>query len=292
MNATELLRNGPYVAVGIFGVGMVLRLLLTRWRREPNPARVLGAGLELLSTRKAFLVGWALLLAAHVALLAFPRAILKWNASPSRLYALEAVTALMGLVSLAGWVSVIWREFRGKRVSGLGGLFESAFLAMVFMGIVSGLAMAGLYRWSSMWGAATLAPYLQSLYAARPQHVLMEQMPFLVRLHVASGVVAFALIPFTRLGPALIATFELVVGTVLRPGVAVAAPVRQWMARHSPAALIWPEEEYAAQPLGTAMPSRSGRPERGTGRSPAAANGRSLVVGDGEAPLPDTRLEP
>ena len=126
MNASELLRSGPYVALGVFVVGMVFRLLLTRWRREPNPALVLRAGLEVLSTRKAFLVGWALLLAAHVALLAFPRAILKWNGAPARLYLLEAVTALVGLVSLAGWISVIWREFRGKRVSALGGCSSRA----------------------------------------------------------------------------------------------------------------------------------------------------------------------
>src|SRR5262249_14024687 len=81
------------------------------------------------------------------------------------------------------------------------------FLALLLTGVVSGLALAALYRWGSSWSAVTLAPYVTSIAGGHPRTEFVGEMPFLVQLHVFTAFAALAVVPFTSpaLAPSLIA---------------------------------------------------------------------------------------
>ena len=70
--------------------------------------------------------------------------------------------------------------------------------------IVIGVVMAILYPWGSSWFAATLTPYLWSLFRFQPDLAYVTGLPVLVKLHIALAFVIFGLFPFTRLVHALV----------------------------------------------------------------------------------------
>src|SRR5256885_13652392 len=93
----------------------------------------------------------------------------------------------------------MWRHLGHSNRSAITELSDTVFLALLLLGILSGVLPAALYRWGSTWGALTLSPYLVSLVRVKPMAGLASQMPFMVRLHVFSLFAAFAVFPLTRL---------------------------------------------------------------------------------------------
>ena len=91
------------------------------------------------------------------------------------------------------------------------------FLSLIFIGIISGLLMAGLYRWGSSWGAITLTPYVTSLLRLKPATQFAEQMPFLIRIHLFSTFAALAVLPLTRLAAIPVVALHFCLGLVGRP---------------------------------------------------------------------------
>ena len=134
----------------------------------------------------------------------FPRVILWWNGSTSRLYLLEGAGFIVGSAALACWCALVWRHLGRSNRPLITELADTVFLALLFVGILSGVLTAVLYRWGSTWSAVTLAPYLASLVRAKPAAGLATQMPFLVRLHVFSAFAALAVLPLTRLAAFLV----------------------------------------------------------------------------------------
>ena len=240
MESSSVFVIAPYVAFGLFATGIVVRFLLGL--RRPNHSQELAEA----KTTFAGRVWWAsmlLLLAGHLSGLLFPRAVMSWNASQTRLYLLEAAAGLVGLAAVLSSLVLILRLIRRPTTSVLTELFETVFLAFLFVGAVSGVLVAIVHRWGSSWGVAILTPYAMSLLRGQPAPELAAQMPFLVRLHLLSAFAAVALVPLTRL-----ATFPVI--AMQRSMALAAAPVRAgvnaltaWVARHNPSAWFWPEED-------------------------------------------------
>jgi nitrate reductase gamma subunit len=162
---------------------------------------------------------WGLLavLLGHLAGLLFPREILLWDRVPLRLYSLEAVAFASGLAALAGWAISAWRHL-GRSADGVAGqITNTIFLALLFCTLASGLLMAASYRWGSSWGVLTLTPYARSVIRGDAAAGLPAGMPFLVRLHIFSALATLAMVPLTRLAPALIAAIGGGAAWALRP---------------------------------------------------------------------------
>jgi nitrate reductase gamma subunit len=113
--------------------------------------------------------------------------------------------------------------------------------------LLSGLLTAIRYRWGSSWGVSTLTPYGLSLLRGKPAVALVAGMPFLVQVHVFSGFVALAALPFTRVCPLLIVVIRRGFSLAAKPISAVTAWARRMLEmalrKHHPAAWIWPEED-------------------------------------------------
>jgi nitrate reductase gamma subunit len=237
-----LFSASPYIALSLLAVGIGVRYLLDRKhmdtvRQEMTEARALFTG------SRIWKIAVLLLAIAHAALFLFPRAVLLWNGSPSRLYLLEALLFLMAGAMLTGLTKVIWRHLgRGSR-SAIAEVSDSIFLALLLAGALSGILMAIFYRWGSSWGAMVLTPYVASLTHLEPNAILAAQMPFLVRLHVFSAFAALAVLPLTRLAAVLVLILHSALSLLRRPVFATGRAAEAWLRRHNPAAWLWPEED-------------------------------------------------
>jgi nitrate reductase gamma subunit len=237
-----LFSASPYIAISLLAIGIFVRYLLERKhmetvRQEMAEARALFAG------SRIWKIAVLLLAIAHAALFFFPRAVLLWNGSPGRLYLLEALLFFAAGATAAGLAKVVWRHLgRGSR-SAIAELSDSVFLALLLMGVLSGIFMAIFHRWGSSWGAMVLTPYVASLARLEPNAALAAQMPFLVRLHVFSTFAALAVLPLTRLAAVLVFVLHGALSMLRRPVSATGRAAEAWLRRHNPAAWLWPEED-------------------------------------------------
>jgi nitrate reductase gamma subunit len=147
------------------------------------------------------------------------------------------------MAALAGCVALIWRHLERTNRSAITELSDTIFVALVLLGILSGLLMAVLHRWGSAWGALILTPYMASLLKLRPAAGLVMQTPFLVRLHVFSVFAMLAVLPLTRLAAFLIFALHSTLTLLGRPISATGRAAESWLRRHNPSAWLWPEED-------------------------------------------------
>lgn len=235
----------PYVALAILILGLGIRHALAR--RRPDDIRPASrAAWQMFRGTPAWQLGLAVTAIAHLACLVVPGAIRAWNGAPLRLYLLEATGFVFGVVLLIGLVQLMLRHI-GRSIATaqprVPEIADYALLSVLFVAILSGLAMAVLYRWSSSWGIGTLTPYLWSLARGEPAVGLVEQMPFLVRIHVFSWFAVLAVVPFTSAAMIAVAAGDRVVLLAGRPVTAAANAGRRALGKLSPARWLWPEED-------------------------------------------------
>ncbi|HXU80054.1 MAG TPA: respiratory nitrate reductase subunit gamma [Polyangia bacterium] len=241
MTASFLFEDLPRAALLVLVAGLALRWLALALR-PPAEDTAVGSGWQGLG--RLGMVALVLVLVAHLAALLAPQALAAVSRARLRLYLLEASGFLIGLVALLAWARLVVRHLRAQGPS-LTAVADSVLLALVAVALVSGLVIAVRYRWASLWGAATLTPYVRSLARGRPMGLLAAPMPLAIQLHLVSTFAALAVLPLSRLSLALLLPLH---RSARRLGAWMARPVRAvgrlgrtFLAR--PAAWIWPEEE-------------------------------------------------
>ncbi|HEX4602994.1 MAG TPA: respiratory nitrate reductase subunit gamma [Candidatus Angelobacter sp.] len=242
MKPNFLFAAWPYIALSLLLVGVAVRYFLDR-RQMADVRKEMAEATAVFGGGKIWRASLLLLLAIHLAGLLFPRAILWWNGSMGRLYFLEGAGFILGLAALVSWCSLMWRHIGHSNRSAVTELSDTVFLALLLVGILSGVLTAALYRWGSTWGVLTLSPYLVSLVRARPVPGYASQMPFMVRLHIFSSFAALAVFPLTRLAAFLIFALGWVFGRAGSSLASGAGSLEAWMRKHSPAGWLWPEED-------------------------------------------------
>lgn len=242
MKADLLFSAWPYIALSLLVVGIIARYLLERTRMSAVREEMSEAW-SLFGAAKVWRASVLLLVLGHAAGLLFPQAILAWNSRQARLYLLEAIAFAAGAAALAGCVAVIWRHLGRTNRSAITELSDTIFMALLLVGILSGVLLAAMHRWASSWGAVILTPYMVSLVRFRPAANLAVQMPFLVRLHVFSAFAALAVLPLTRLAALVIFAVHSTLTCLGRPISAAGRAADRWLRRHNPAPWLWPEED-------------------------------------------------
>lgn len=242
---TELLfQVFPYVALAILILGLGIRHALAR-RRPEAIAPASAAAWQLFRGTLAWRIGLAITALLHVAFVFVPGAIRAWDGAPLRLYLLEGSGFVFGVIALIGLVQLMWRHI-GRNITNQARIPEVAdyaMLSLLCVATVSGLATAVLYRWGSSWAVGTLTPYLWSLARGEPATGLVQQMPFLIRLHVFTWFALLAVVPFTSAAMILVAAGDRVVLLAGRPITAGGRAGRRVLGKLSPARWLWPEED-------------------------------------------------
>jgi nitrate reductase gamma subunit len=211
-----LFAAAPGAAVLTLGSVCVLRYLLAR---HPLDRSALVRTRRLLWGSRAWRVGIAGLLAIHLMLVVFPRQVLAWNQRHWRLLLLEGTAALLGVAALVGLVGLIVRNVRAPDPGSPGrpSIVDTAFLGLLLVTTVSGLATALVYRWASSWSTVTVVPYVRSLLELEPRVGLVAGLPYLAKLHVFSAIVTVGALPFTCLFEALVYPIDRALSSVRLP---------------------------------------------------------------------------
>jgi nitrate reductase gamma subunit len=242
-NADLLFRIWPYAAVVIWGGGLVLRYLRALPKMDAVSAG-LSESWSTFGSSKILRLALGVVALGHLVALVWPSAILSWNGGASdRLYLLEGTGLVFGLVALVSWGLLLLRHLDTQHPSLLGDLGDTVFVALVLVGLVSGLFTALVYRWASSWAAATVMPYTLSLLSGSPDVGYVAPLPLAVRIHVVSGFGVLAAFPFTRLAPFLVVALHRVFGVIRRPMATAGRLTEDFLRRHNPAVWIWPKED-------------------------------------------------
>jgi len=191
----------------------VLRYLLAR---QPLDRSALVRTKRLLWGARAWRVGIFGLLVIHLLLVVFPRQVLIWNQRHWRLLLLEGTGALLGVAALVGLIGLIVRNIRAPDPGSPArpSIVDTAFLGLLLVNTVSGLATALLYRWASSWSTVTVVPYVRSLVELEPRVGLVAGLPYMAKLHVFSAIVMVGVLPFTCLFEALVYPIDRVLSSV------------------------------------------------------------------------------
>lgn len=194
----------PYTAIFTAIAGMAYRY----WRQ---PQSVTSRSSQLLENRQQF---WAVVL-FHYGVLAtlighgigllIPKQVLAWNATPMRLYVLEAVAIALGTTAFLGIALAIRRRISAPRLWPVTSISDWVLLALLFTQLLSGLVIALFLPWGAYWYHSSAVPYLRSVFEFRPDASYVAAMPLVVKLHVTAAWLLVLAIPFTRLAHMLVA---------------------------------------------------------------------------------------
>lgn len=186
----------PSMAACSLVSGSLVRYCLLQ--RQPEPDREPATRAVAVGAAAIWRCAIATVIAGHLLGFAFPAAILRWNREPLRLFVLEATGLVAGSIALLGVIVAVSRRLRAPDRLGSASPLDVIAGTLVLIEIVSGIAIAVLYRWASSWSGVTLTPYLLSLFRLEPSVTLVSGMPFLVRLHVFCAFAVVGVAPFTR----------------------------------------------------------------------------------------------
>ncbi len=192
MSDTFLYDSLPYVVLVLaLGVPALLR------NRERASAWVMrwvereGTG----SAAVALVLGAAIMLLWHAACFLLPQPVGLFIRSPARLFFLELVGLIGGMMLAWGLLASISRKLSSRATGARAWL---AFQVLLLAEVLNGLYIAVEYRWASAWYVSVVVPYLRSLVMLQPDATLIAQLPLTVRMHLF-GVLALLLAwPLTR----------------------------------------------------------------------------------------------
>ncbi len=188
----------PYVAI-------ILAVVGTFWRYWSDKFSYSSLSSQFLETKQLFWgsVPWhygiLVVLTGHLVAFLFPRSILGWNGVPIRLYILEGLALIFGILAVVGLALLIVRRLNNPRLWKVTSTMDVVLLLVLLAQVIAGVWTAIFYRWGSSWFAAFATPYLWSILKFQPDIALVSNMPWMVQTHIVGGFVLLALLPFTRL---------------------------------------------------------------------------------------------
>jgi nitrate reductase gamma subunit len=197
----------PYLALAIFFAGTIYRYKLGKFK-------ISSLSSEFLESKKLFWGSvpfhWGLVFLFFGHLIAFliPSSVLAWNSDPLRLIILEVAAFTFGLSMLIGLLNLLYRRWTDKRVKVVTTGMDITVELLILGQVVLGIWVAYSYPWGSSWFAASLTPYLWSIFSLDPQINAVIAMPWEVQLHIIGAYLIVLLFPFSRLMHALVAPID------------------------------------------------------------------------------------
>jgi nitrate reductase gamma subunit len=188
----------PYVAIAVCIVATV-----ERYRRRPYSVSSYSS--QFLENRQHFWgavpfhYGLIPVLVGHAVAFALPAALIAWNASARRLYVLEAVGLILGLLATVGLVALVLRRASAVRLRRVTTALDWLVYGLLLVQLASGVYVATAYSWGSTWFASAAAPYLWSLARLQPDTAFISAAPLGVKVHVTVAFLLLAVFPFSRL---------------------------------------------------------------------------------------------
>ncbi|RKZ40242.1 MAG: respiratory nitrate reductase subunit gamma [Gammaproteobacteria bacterium] len=188
----------PYVCIVVAIVATLYRYLTDRFSYSSLSSQFL-ENRQLFWGSVAWHYGILGVLTAHLVGFLIPQSILWWNMEPVRLYILETTGFVLGLLALVGLLVLIYRRLTNSRIRVVTSPMDVTLLVVLLIQVVAGVGTAIFYRWGSSWYSAFAVPYLWSILAFKPDVTLVNNLPFVVQVHILNAFVLVLILPFTRL---------------------------------------------------------------------------------------------
>src|SRR5215467_6692231 len=138
-------------------------------------------------------------LTGHLIGFAFPAGVLWFNGVPLRLYLLESVGLMFGLMCLIGLINLIIRRHVSAKARAVTSPLDIVVLLLLLIQVTLGVYTALFYRWGSSWYATSAVPYLRSLLTFKPDVQMIAPLPWSIKAHVLNAYVLVAVFGFSRL---------------------------------------------------------------------------------------------
>ncbi len=197
----------PYVALTVFLLGTIYRYRTTAFTYSSLSSGFLEKR-TLFWGSLPFHWGLMMLFFGHLIAFLIPSGVLAWNSSPLRLLVLEASAFAFGLAVLWGLIMLVVRRAASSRVRSVTNYMDIVIMALLLIEVCLGLWTAWQYRWGSSWFAASLTPYLRSIFVFDPDIAAVSAMPWVVKYHIVGAFLIVLLIPFSRLVHVLVVPFH------------------------------------------------------------------------------------
>lgn len=195
---TFLFTGFPYIAIVVFLVGTIWRYRATSFKFSALSSGFLEKR-QLFWGSLPFHWGLMMLFFGHLIAFLIPGSVLAWNSDPVRLLVLEVAAFAFGLSVLWGLINLLIRRFSSSKIRSVTQPMDIIIEVVLLAQTVLGLWTAYAFRWGSSWFAASLTPYLKSIFLLQPDASAIIAMPWTIKYHVVGAFLIIALIPFTRL---------------------------------------------------------------------------------------------
>ncbi|MAF84934.1 MAG: respiratory nitrate reductase subunit gamma [Dehalococcoidales bacterium] len=188
----------PYIAIVIAVGGLI-------WRYVTNQFSYSSISSQFLEDRQLFWgsmpwhYGIIAIVIGHLIGIFLPSSVIAFNRVPLRLYILEGAAFALGLLALAGLIFLLLRRGTNPRIRVVTSGMDLVLLLLLLFQVITGDAIAVLYRWGTAWFVQTAAPYFLSLAKFSPEVGYMASLPLLVKVHAVNTAVLLAIVPFTRM---------------------------------------------------------------------------------------------
>ena len=188
----------PYVAFVLF-----LVMTIQRYRQRRFSYSSLSS--QFLENRQHFWgsvpfhYGILVVLAVHALAFLTPGLVLKWNASPIRLYVGEIAVLAFAILALVGLVNIMIRRRTNSMSRKVTSASDWIIYFLLLVQIATGIWLATFYGWGSSWFATSAAPWLWSLVKLNPQVGYVSALPASAKLHFVNAFLIVGFFPFTRL---------------------------------------------------------------------------------------------
>lgn len=197
----------PYVALVIFLVGTIYRYRATSFKYSSLSSGFLEKR-TLFFGSMPFHWGIMFLFFGHLIAFLFPSGVLAWNSQPVRLLILEVTAFVFGLCVLFGLIMLVARRVTSPRIRSVSNYMDVVIVGLLVIQTVLGLWTAIEFRWGSSWFAATLTPYLRSIFALQPDIAAVSALPWTIKWHIVGAFLIVLMIPFSRLVHILVIPFH------------------------------------------------------------------------------------
>lgn len=144
-------------------------------------------------------IGITIILAAHIIAFLFPGL---WQSIVSHqqvLHAIESIGLCLSILCLLGLIVLGLRRLTSPKLQAVTTTMDLVIIMLLLLQVGLGAAMAVHCKWGSAWCSGTTTPYVWSIITFQPDVSYINEMPLLVKAHIASAWLFILAIPFSRL---------------------------------------------------------------------------------------------
>lgn len=192
----------PYIALGVFLVGSVIRFDRDQYSWRSGSSQLLRRR-QLVWGSNLFHIGILLLLGGHVVGLLTPHWLYESFGLTAGAKQLLAIIAggIFGTTCFVGLTMLLWRRLTDPRIRATGSVMDTAILLLLYVQLILGLiTLPFSLKHLDGGNMLVLAEWAQRIVTFRGDAAaLLADVSWVFKIHILGGLTIFLLFPFSRL---------------------------------------------------------------------------------------------